>query len=86
VIANTTLAQGQVIDIITFNETGLKKVRRVRVRSLRDNGDGTLAILGVNMQAENPINYNLPMHPSEIVRRPNASYWRPFVETGAGDE
>ncbi len=69
----TTLQRRQVIDIITFNEQAQKKVRRVKVHRVIDNEDGTLAVVGVNMQGENAIEYRLPAE-------------KPFVDRGEGEE
>jgi hypothetical protein len=81
------IAQNAIIDIISFDEHAQKKVRRVKVHRMADNGDGTVAVIGVNMQCENPLRYNLPMHPAATIeRKPNAAYWRPFVDRGEGEE
>jgi hypothetical protein len=84
----TTLHKNDIIDIVSFDETATKRVRRVKVRSLADNGDGTLAVVGVNMHAENPMSYTLPLHPftGDIVRKANTAHWRPFVDRGEGEE
>lgn len=82
-----TLALNQIIEITSFDRAGKKNLRRVRVRELADNGNGTAEVVGVNMQRENPIPYTLPMQPAErIERQPGARFWKPFVDSGEGDE
>lgn len=82
-----TLERNQIIEITSFDRVGKKNLRRVRVSELADNGNGTAKVVGVNMQSENPIPYTLPMTPAErIERKPGARFWKPFVDTGTGEE
>jgi len=82
-----TLEQNQIIEITSFDRAGKKKLRRVRVSELADNGNGTAEVVGVNMQSENPIPYTLKMTSAErIERQPGARFWKPYVDTGTGEE
>lgn len=56
------LQRRDIIEILHTDENGRHKLRRVRVRNLRDLGD-SYRITGENLKGENPIDYTLPKRP-----------------------
>lgn len=80
------LNEGDIIEIVQFDENCEKHLRRVKVKSLRRRSN-RYAIIGVNMQGKNSISYTLPLHP---VKRPeplpDTTNWFPFEDRGEAEE
>lgn len=82
----TELREGDIIEIVQFDEDCNKSLRRVQVRSLAKRAN-CYRIVGVNMKGKNSIEYRLPLEPlREIVPQADSTGWLPFVDHGEADE
>ncbi len=79
------MQNGDILDIISFNEKNEKHIRRIKVQALSV-GLKSFSLVGVNMHGKNPESYTLPKREWNGKPAANTSNWVAFVDSGVGEE